>query len=72
MAGFDNGSISLAQIPYSLRPSILAASSSSLGIPIKNCLIRNTPMAVNACIRIMPRWLSVRPNSVIILYWGTM
>ena len=59
--GFTRGRATYAKMPYSESPSILAASSSSLGTPIMNCRIRNTPNPENACISIRPRWESVRP-----------
>ena len=42
MAGFDRGTMMVRKIRSVEHPSILAASSRSAGIVLKNCRIRNT------------------------------
>jgi len=52
-AGFDSGMMIFKKIFILLAPSIIAASSSSFGIPMKNCLNRKMPKAelMNGTIR---------------------
>lgn len=58
--------------PYSLRPSMRAASRSSLGMPMQNWRRRNTPKASKAWSRISEAWVSTRPNLFIMVYWGSI
>ena len=61
IAGLTCGSIILQNIPYSERPSILAASAISFGIPVKAALIINIDPATATLGIISPQYESYIP-----------
>ncbi len=62
-AAMDSGSTILRKIVKWLAPSILADSTSSSGMVLKNCFSRNVPNAVNMPGRIRAQCVLYRPIS---------
>ena len=66
-AGFVSGSIIFVAIPYSVAPSILAASRRSLGRPDRYCLKKNMVDAEQSPVIITPTYESISPIAIISL-----
>jgi hypothetical protein len=74
IAGRASGSMTWRKIPYGEQPSILAASSSSAGIPRMNCTMRNTKNAsvANSLGTISGNGVSIQPRNLNSTNCGTI
>src|SRR5690606_12205706 len=71
-AGVINGIIIRKKIPYSVEPSIRAASINSLGNPNAYCRKKNTAIGATIAGSITPVYVSINPQLIINWYSGSI